>query len=109
MIINGQIITPDLWEEIADLELTDGLNHLYKQGFFDLPTHNENGEPYNSIFETGVNFKMNLINLFDYADEIRQLELLIELKHKYNRQYDKQIGKLKVIYEQLKVLDVLSQ
>ena len=34
MIINGNPVTPDIWEQIKDLEITDGLNHLYKIGYF---------------------------------------------------------------------------
>lgn len=110
MIINDQIITPDIWEEIADLEITEGMNYLYKRGFFsNIPTHDENGEPYNSVFETGVEFKFDFIDLFDYGEKIRQLELLIKLKHKYDKPYDKQMSKLEDIYEQLKVLNVLHK
>lgn len=105
------MITPDIWEEIKDLEITVGLNHLYKQGFFgDLaPTHDENGMPYNNIFETGVRFNFNIIQLFDYGEEITQLELLMRLKHKYNRPYNEQLRKLEEIHEKLRILNALHE
>ncbi len=111
MIINGQILTPDIWEEIKDLEITEALDHLYKRGFFgDLaPTHDENGQPYNSIFETGVRFDFNLFQIFDYGDEIRQLELLMKLKYKYDRPYGEQVRKLEDINEKLRILNALHE
>ena len=82
MIIGGKIVTPDIWEKIKDLEIIDGLNHLYKIGYFKdvAPTHDPDGKPYNSVFETGVKFSFEVFQMFDYDKEIHQLELLIKLK-----------------------------
>lgn len=110
MIIGEKIVTPDIWEEIKDLELIDGLNHLYKRGYFeDAPTHDADGKPYDSIFETGVRFHFEIFQTFDYEEEMRQLEYLMGLKHKYNRSYDEQLKKLAVIHEKLKVLNALHE
>lgn len=111
MIINNTIVGPDLWEEIKDLDIIDAMNYLYHKGFFgdDAPLKNKEGVPYGSIFETGIKFNFNIIELFDFKEKIRQLELLIRLKHKYSRPYDEQISKLENIYEQLKVLNVLHE
>lgn len=110
MIIGGKIVTPDIWEEIKDLELIDGLNHLYKMGYFEnAPTHDADGKPYDSIFETGVRLDLEIFHMFDYAEELRQLEYLMKLKHKYNRPYDEQLEKLTVIHEKLRVLNVLHE
>ncbi len=111
MIIGGKIITPDIWKQIKDLEIIDGLNYLYKIGYFEdvAPTHDSDGKPYNSVFETGVKFGFDIFQTFDYADEIRQLDLLMKLKHKYNRPYDEQLKKLEEIYEKLRILNALHE
>ena len=111
MIINGNIVTPDIWEQIKDLEITDALNHLYKIGYFgDLaPRYDADGKPYQSVFETGVKFDFDVFRTWDYAADIRQLEYFIQLKHKYNRSYDKQLAQLETIYEKLRILNALHE
>lgn len=110
MIIGGKIVTPDIWEQIKDLEIIDALNHLYRIGYFeDAPTHDLEGKPYSSIFETGVKFSFEVFRTFDWNDEIRQLELFIKLKHKYNRPYEKQLQKLEEVYEKLRILNALHE
>ena len=111
MIIQGKIIEPDLWDAIKDLEVIDAMNYLYHKGYFNeiAPKIDSNGNPYENIFKTGVKFEFNIVRLYDYEEDIRQLELLINLKHKYNRPYDEQISKLEDIYEKLKVLNALHE
>ena len=111
MIINGNIVTPDIWEQIKDLEITDGLNHLYKQGYFgDLaPTHDSDGNPYDSVFECGVKFDFNVFRTWDYQEEITQLEYFMRLKHKYNRDYSEQLIRLEAIHEKLRILNALHE
>ncbi len=111
MIINGKCITPDLWEQIKDLEITDGLNHLYKIGYFGdiAPTHDADGKPYESVFQTGVKFDFNVFRTWDYTAEIVQLEYFMRLKYKYNRDYSEQLEKLEAIHEKLRILNVLHE
>lgn len=111
IIINGKIVTPDIWGQIKDLNITDGLNHLYKIRYFGdlIPTHDSSGKKYDSVFATGVEFDFDIFHTWDYAAEIIQLEYFMRLKHKYNRPYNKQIRKLEDIYEKLKVLNVLHE
>lgn len=110
MIINNQVIEPDLWEEIKDLEIIAAIDYLYHLGFFDnIPTTKSNGEKYESIFHTGAEIDFNLLNLYDLEPKIRQTELLIKLKYKYKRNYEENLACLHSLYDELRVINVLHE